>query len=1093
MLKNKQINYQNLAFYIKDFYIKSHKSLCLVTKNSYESRYIYNELSLLLDKNSIKNFYENDILPYDHFSIPQNILKQRFKIINENQKDKHILITSVKNLFEIFPDKFFFNSKNIFSKGSKISTKDIISIVESLNYQKKDHVEKLNEYSLRGGIIDIFTPIYNNPLRIEIFDDTIESIRFFDIDSQLSIDTIEDFKLSKGSIFSLDEEKIKFFISSWRNYFENEDERHCSLFQQIKNNVLPEGIEIYYPFFFKKKSSFFELFRHYKYIKYEDLTNEINNYDKLINARFLDESSDITRPLIKPDDLFTETKKVKEFISKIKEINKKNIDVSFDSFNELKEAIFKNTFNNSKLVLMSSVSSEIEKLKVEFKDKANEITNLDNIKKDISIMFGDIVRPIFLPEKNIYIFHKEFLDKSTYNSYEVKENTQKKEGIFKLFNNEDYVVHEDYGIGIYKGLEVIQANKKISEYLKVLYANNEILYVPLRNISKISQYHKQSDIEIIIDSLSSNKWSVKKSRAKKRIADHAAEILDIESRRSNSNSTSLRIDDDLFNDFDKDFPYILTPDQEESINSIRKDLTLIKPMNRVLCGDVGFGKTEVAMRSAYISASSNKQVIIVTPSTILCDQHYNSFLKRFENFPFLVEKLSRFTTKKNKESIIKKFNENKIDILITTHIIFNSKINYKNTGLLVIDEEHKFGIKQKNFIKDQQANVHILYLSATPIPRTMNFVFSGLKDFSFLQTPPANRTSIKSFLKIQSSQLIKEALTREKIRGGQSFIVQNDINKMESLKKEIMTILPDFKVSTAHGKLSKKEIKNVINDFKSGEIDGLICTTIIEMGLDIPNANTMIIINSHNFGLPQLHQLRGRVGRSEKQGYCYFLIPTIEIPKLSRKRLDTIIKYSNLGDGFMIAQEDLEIRGAGEILGDKQSGHVDNIGMSLYLSMLKEAIESRKKISVDKINYEINFYDPAYINENYLPSPIERLKIYKKINEINSFDDLKKLSSNIKDRCGKIPKGTINLINNKMMNLRILGTGIKSIKSNETKTTFELTDKLKDSILSKFINMAALNNDIYEINSNNKFIYKLDEKDSNIRRKNVNLLLDELL
>ena len=516
-------------------------------------------------------------------------------------------------------------------------------------------------------------------------------------------------------------------------------------------------------------------------------------------------------------------------------------------------------------------------------------------------------------------------------------------------------------------------------------------------------------------------------------------------------------------------------------------------MNRVLCGDVGFGKTEVAMRAAFISVSSNKQVIIITPSTVLCDQHYDSFIKRFENFPVSINKLNRHTSNKNKGHVINDFNANKIDILIATHIVFNNTINYENTGLLIIDEEHKFGIKQKNFIKNRKSNIHVLYLSATPIPRTMNLVFSGLKDFSFLQTPPTNRINIKSFLKIQTSQLLKEALTREKVRGGQCFIVQNDIDKMAAIEKEINNLLPDFKVSIAHGRLSKKEIRNVMHDFKNGDIDGLICTTIIEMGLDIPNANTMIIINSHNFGLSQLHQLRGRVGRSEKQGYCYFLIPTLEIPKLSRNRLDSIIRHSSLGEGFLIAEEDLELRGGGEMLGDKQSGHIDNIGLSLYLSMLKDAINSQKnnKLSIKK-DIEINFYDSAYISEDYLPSPLERLKIYKKLDEVLTLKDLKTLNTNLKDRCGKIPIETKNLIDNKKFYLKVLNTGIKSIKSNKKNTNIEITDAIKDTHFDKLISLAKDEPKIYQINSNNKFIYKYDELNSEVRRKKINKLLDEI-
>ena len=1092
MLKNKQNIYLNYAYCIKKEFDKNQSSICLITKDSSDSEYLKNELSLMLDKDQIILFPENDILPYDHFSMPERITKQRFEIINKNTTHKHVLITSIKNIFEKFPEKNFYKSLKNLSINTKITIDEIVEIVESLNYIKMNNVEKINEYSIRGGIIDIFTPIYKNPLRIEVFDDVIESVRFFDVESQLSIEQISNFSISNGNIVSMNESTINLFIKNWRNYFTDNDERYCSIFQKIKNKKLPDGFEIYFPFFFNKTTSFFEIFENYKYIKINDLNKEVNKFNNLINDRFIDENKDIERPLIKPYDLYND---INDSINNITKININPINKCFDTFNEIKKSIKNNDFKNNNVVLISSIPSEVEKLKIEYNNEISEIKKLDEVKTNFSIMLGDVVRPIHNIEKNIYVFHKEYIDKNIHDINIKQEKTSQKDFEYKNYEKNDLVVHEDYGIGIYDGLEVIEADNQKNEYIKIIYHNNENLYVPLRNINKITNYHKSNAAsKINLDSLSSTKWSTKKTKAEKRAVDHAAEILDIESRRNNSNSFSLRIDNNTLKNFESEFPFIETPDQITAFESIKKDLSLIKPMNRVLCGDVGFGKTEVAMRSAFISVLSNKQVVIVTPSTILCDQHYNSFIKRYKNFPITIEKLNRFNSTKDKNSIINDFNNNKIDILITTHIVFNHEMNFDNTGLLIIDEEHKFGIKQKNFIKDKQENIHILYLSATPIPRTMNLVFSGLKDFSFLHTPPSNRISIKSFLKLQTSQLLKEALTREKIRNGQCFIVQNDITKMNSIKKEINKLLPDFKVDFVHGKLPKNEIKKVMSNFKNGQIDGLICTTIIEMGLDIQNANTMIILNSHNFGLSQLHQLRGRVGRSEKQGYCYFLIPTLDIPKLSRNRLDTVIKHSNLGEGFMIAQEDLEIRGGGEMLGEKQSGHVDNIGLSLYLSMLKDSIQYQQNNKpINKNDFEINFYDSVYISEKYLPSPTERLKVYKKINSVNSIDELNNIKKNIEDRCGKIPKETMNLIRNKKISLRIVNTGIKSIKSNEKNTNFYLSNNINDKVFKKFITLASQEPDKYSINKENKFVYKCNQLKSNERRKNVNLLLDEVI
>ncbi|NCX30655.1 MAG: DEAD/DEAH box helicase, partial [Proteobacteria bacterium] len=593
-----------------------------------------------------------------------------------------------------------------------------------------------------------------------------------------------------------------------------------------------------------------------------------------------------------------------------------------------------------------------------------------------------------------------------------------------IFKEGDFVVHENYGIGKYQGLEVVTANGNSNEYIKIIYSSNESLYVPLRSVDLISKYHK-SDLSnpITLDSLSSNRWLKNKEKAKKRAYDHAAEILDVESRRQESLAYSLKVNEEDFLKFNDDFAFTETPDQLLAIDSIKKDIGLIKPMNRVLCGDVGFGKTEVAMRSAFICVSSQKQVIVLTPSTVLSNQHYESFLERFKNTAVNIKLINRHTKKSNKDKIVEEFNKNKVDILIGTHALFTSGINFSDTGLLIVDEEHKFGIRQKDIIKSKQENIHILYLSATPIPRTMNFIFSGLKEFSFLHTAPTNRIKIKSFLKIENNQLFKEAISREIARGGQCFIVQNDISKMESLKTRLQKILPEISMDIAHGKLTKNNISNVMREFESGNLDVLICTTIVEMGLDIPNANTILIIDSQNFGLSQLHQLRGRVGRSSKQGYCYFLTPTNELTKIAKDRLDSIIRLSDLGSGFFIAQEDLEIRGGGEILGEKQSGHINTVGISLYLSMLKNALNKFNKNDEKELTQtEINFYDSSYINESFLPSPLERLKVYKELNSANNIDEINKIKNSLIDRCGALTEEVKNLIDDTKLSIMIKKT-----------------------------------------------------------------------
>jgi transcription-repair coupling factor (superfamily II helicase) len=1087
-------NDHRFAHQLIDKYHDSDTSMCIIVKDSKEARLINNELSLYLNSENINYFPENEILPYDHFSTPDNILSDRFSILNSLEKEKKIIITTIKSLFELYPTKDFFQSKKTFNLDDSLSLNKLEEILISLNYEKVNRIDGINQYSLRGGIIDIYTPIYRNPLRIEIFDNSIESIRFFDLETQSSIKKSNNFRLSKSSLYTFNDHDLKIFRDNWREYFQEYDERHCEIFQNLNTSSKAEGSDIYLPLFFSETSNFFEIFDSHSFVVLDNFDDQIDTYNKYIQQRFDDENIDSQRPLLLPSDLFCSLEIIKN------ELPQESTwdfgiyeDFNYKDINEILNDINLGKLAKYKIVLITSIQSEYEALFNKFKPNIREIKNISEASFGINLIISNIVRPIHIKEKLI-IFNNEYKHDSNLLFLETQERKSITHNRDQLFNDGDYVVHENYGIGIYEGLEVVETNNNSNEYMKIMYSSNEALYVPLRSVDLISKYHKNDLTENIkLDSLSSNKWLKNKEKAQKRAYDHAAEILDIESRRLESTAFVLRANDKDLNIFNKDFPFKETADQLEAISAIQKDIALVKPMNRVLCGDVGFGKTEVAMRSAFVSINSDKQVVLLCPSTVLSEQHYESFLERFKNTGASIKLINRHTSKKNKDSYVKGFNDKNIDIVIGTHALFTCGINFSNTGILIVDEEHKFGIRQKDLIKGKQENIHILYLSATPIPRTMNFIFSGLKEFSFLHTPPSNRLSIKSFLKIETNQLFKEAISREISRGGQCFIVQNNINKMNLLKNQLNKLLPDIKIDIAHGKLKKDDISNVMRSFDTGSLDVLICTTIVEMGLDIPNANTMLIIDSQNFGLSQLHQLRGRVGRSAKQGYCYFLTPSPNLSKIAKNRLDSIIKLCNLGSGFFIAQEDLEIRGGGEMLGEKQSGHINTIGMSLYLSMLKNSIDILKNNDEKEfINTEINFYDSSYINDSYLPSPVERLKIYKNLSNATSIEDIDKISVDLRDRCGLFTNEVQNLIDDSKLLVMIRNSGIISIKSNTNRTSILLSSSIRKKVFDKILTMIQINPTIYSINQENKFLIEINEKDTSIRRNTIMNLINEI-
>ena len=1081
----------SLAHTLCKKYQESQNSICVIVDDVKASKLLFNELKLYLNHDEVFIFPESEILPYDHFSTPQNIIKERFNILNRLGK-KAIVITSTKNLYERLPPISNFKSLASFSIDDEIDIHEFLKILDSNNFKRKDKVEFTNEYAHRGGIVDLYTPIYKSPIRIEFFDNTIESIRFFDEKTQSSLSSINSFNLSNGSLIPRNKPSIELFKSNWRKYFDKKDERDCNIFRKVSDGLEVEGLEIYLPFFFENTQSLIDIFSEFEFIKTEMINSSHFEY---INQRFNDENIDISRPLINPKDLFYNDADVNIFMRSIPKLKIDNAYRKYDfDFKELNNQLSNSLKDFKKIILLSSNASDInllkENIKQPFRDMADAITNLDD---GVYLAKHPKIRSLAYKDE-LLIAHMEANNRNEILSTEDQESNS---NIVDLnpFSKNDLVIHEKYGLGVYDGLEVVKTNNIPNEYVKIRYINNENLYVPLRNINLLSKYHKSrllTDKEL--DSISSTKWSKKKEKAIKQAHDHAAEILDIESRRAKSSSLSLRVSDEDFNKFNSYFPYNETKDQLLAIDEIRKDLALVKPMNRLICGDVGFGKTEVSMRAAFISVYSGKQVVVLCPSTILAKQHLESFTDRFKEFPINVSLLNRHISLKNRKELLIKYNSKEIDILICTHAIFNQKIDYSQTGLLVVDEEHRFGMKQKDLIKSKQDNIHILYLSATPIPRTMNFVFSGLKDFSFLNSPPVNRLSIKSFLKISDNTILKESISREIQRGGQCFILQNNISKIESLKKIILSLIPDISIGIAHGQLNKKDISTVMTGFSSGEIDILICTTIVEMGLDIPNANTMIIEDSHKLGLAQLHQLRGRIGRSNKQGYCYFLIPDEKIPKLASERLESIVRLSKLGSGYFIAQEDMELRGSGEILGEKQSGHISSIGLSLYLSMLKSAIRNRKdENNIEIIQTDVNFFDSAFISDVYMPSTVERLKIYKLIYDADTHIDIQKIKYFLEDTCGRIPLETENLLKNATINQMIGDLQIPKLTSSSEITSIQLGESVTDKTILRLLEIVKTDQSIYSFDSKNRFNIRLIESNGSIRRDKVIKLLDDLL
>ena len=900
-----------------------------------ENQYFLNDLVGYLENQKIKDYCvlnDLEILPYDLFSPHQEKLSSRLEAMVEiSNQDKIIVISTINSLIQPYFDKNCFNKFSYeFIEGENLDRNQLIVLLTKSGYKASEIVSERAEFAVRGSVIDIFPSNSNLPLRIDLDDEIIESIRLFDKDSQLSLKKISKYKCRSSKGFELDKDSIALFKKNWRREF-NED---GDFFDQVTKGKFPEGIESYFPLFYQKKPTFDDFFSLFKVFSYGNVDESAKKYWELINRRFKDFISDKNRPPLKPEILYNKP---------------------------------------------SEILKNHEILPTEKKEKiSNQTFKEENQEK-----------------------------KSDQNQTSVED--------FYQFIIGKRIVHSNYGIGIYRGLK----NLNNTECFVIEYDGEEILYIPVDSMSTLSPYIGNQEIKL--DSLSKNNWKIKKEKSEKKAYDIAAELLEAEAKRKIEKSDQLSISDKNKYDLFKDgFGFTETVDQKITISQVTNDLSISKPQDRLVCGEVGFGKTEIALRASFICTENLKQVCILAPTTVLARQHFELFKERFKNFDVKVDFLSRERSQKEKSKIIEELKNGDISIIIGTHTLLSDSITFADLGLLVIDEEHRFGVRQKEKLRNLKKGVNVIYLSATPIPRSLNLALSKVRDISIISSPPPGRKTVETIVSRYSNGLIKEALEREFHRSGQSFYLLNSVARLNVKVKEIKKILPDAIVSSAHGQMSPKELKEIMIKFQNKEIDILVCTTIIESGLDIPNANTLIVEAAENFGLSQLHQIRGRVGRSKRQAYAYFL--TTEEKSLSKNaiaRMEALKFGDSLNSGFNLAMRDLEIRGAGEILGEKQSGVIDFVGLTLFTSLIDKSIKvltGEHETYLDEI--EIKLGVNGYITEESIPQPEVRLSIYKKITSFKKEKDLFELKKELEDRFGKLPEETENLI--KIARIRIL-------------------------------------------------------------------------
>lgn len=1000
-------------------------------------------------------FPEWETLPYDQFSPHQDLVSERLKTLYQlpNSQQGILVIPAPLLAQKLIPQEYLAKFTFLFKAGDLLNPEQLIEQLTASGYQRVSTVMEHGDYAVRGGIIDLFPMGSKKPFRLDLFDDEIESIRSFDPETQRTIDTIDSVELLPAKEFNLSRDGIDLFKQNFRQYF-GENAHQNQLYKQVSNAEAVGGLEYYLPFFHQQTATLFDyLPENTVFIDFDDLEKTLERNFKDYQERYQIAQHNPDYPVIKPQDLLCGDSEIMAGLKNYHRISVSNDDSKNNKFShqfkrhtlpnlaieanseyplahlnsfldvEKKPVVFCAESTGRRETLITVLAKHLKQKKIaqptlcqNWAEVSDWVSGAKN--SQAAIVVGPIEQSIWLQELCVIteadIFgqtvlqrrrrksrHQDF-DSAISNLVELEEGSP--------------IVHIDHGVGRYIGLETMDIRGTAHEFLKIEYAKQAMLYVPVSSLHLISRYTGATPETAPLHQLGSDKWDKAKQKAAQKAHDVAAELLDIYAQRAARKGLAFETDEEAYARFAASFPFEETPDQWIAIESVLADMKSDKPMDRLVCGDVGFGKTEVAMRAAFVAAHAGKQVAMLVPTTLLAQQHFENFRNRFSDWPIRVEVLSRFQSAKEQKIILSDLADGKIDIIIGTHKLIRKEIVYKQLGLIIIDEEHRFGVRQKEQLKKIRAEVDVLTMTATPIPRTLNMAMNDLRDLSIIATAPAKRLAVQTFVQQWNEETVREACLREIRRGGQVYLLYNQVDRIERMVEQMQELIPEAKVTFAHGQMNEKQLESVMEDFYHRRFNILVCTTIIETGIDIPTANTILIHRADKFGLAQLHQLRGRVGRSHHKAYAYmFTGDKSALTRDAEKRLTAIAKHNTLGAGFMLASHDLEIRGAGELLGDGQSGQISEVGFGLYSEILERAVKALKSGKQPELNAklhhgcEVDLGEPSLIPEDYLPDVHSRLVLYKRIATADSKESLRDLEVEMIDRFGLLPQQVKNL------------------------------------------------------------------------------------
>ena len=1066
------------------------RTTAIVTADATDAQRLIDEMAFFAPELRCALFPDWETLPYDSFSPHQDLISERLATLwRIQQRDKDtgadvVLVPATTALYRLAPPSFLAGYTFHFKVKQKLDEAKLRAQLTLAGYQHVSQVVGHGEYAVRGGLIDLFPMGSAVPYRVDLFDDEIDSIRTFDPDSQRSLYPVPEVRLLPGREFPMDDAARAKFRQRWRELLEGDPTR-SRIYKDMGNGVATAGIEYYLPLFFDETATVFDyLGNEATVVLHGDLETAFQRFWQDTRDRYRLIQGDPDHPTLPPEALFLGAEQFYAQANQHAQLSlrpgvedvadnaqfQKLPDLSVvrgaeDPLARLQAHIRATGQTGQRVLLLAESDGRRESLLDFLRASGLNPPAFDSLaefqgtpEERVGIATAALASGFAWMEEGLDLVTETelFAAGSTTRRRKKQEQASDVEALIKDLSElkvGDPVVHNQHGIGRYRGLIHMDVGNKnpdgspaLQEFLHLEYADKAVLYVPVSQLQLIGRYTGVSADEAPLHKLGSGQWEKAKRKAAEQVRDAAAELLNIYARRAAREGHAFRYSPNDYEQFANDFGFEETADQKAAIHAVVQDMISPRPMDRLVCGDVGFGKTEVALRACFVAVAGGKQVAFLAPTTLLAEQHYRTLSDRFSKWPVKVAEVSRFRSGKEITAAVKGIADGTVDIVVGTHKLLSESTQFKNLGLLIIDEEHRFGVRHKEAMKQFRAEVDVLTLTATPIPRTMGMALEGLRDLSVIATAPQRRLAIKTFVRNEGTGVIREAVLRELKRGGQCYFLHNEVETIENRRQKLEEILPEARIAVAHGQMPERELERVMRDFVAQRYNILLCSTIIETGIDVPTANTIIMSRADKFGLAQLHQLRGRVGRSHHQAYAYLMVPDIDgLTKQAQQRLDAIQQMEELGSGFYLAMHDLEIRGAGEVLGENQSGNMLEVGFQLYNEMLNEAVKALKAgkepdlLSPLSVTTDINLHAPALLPDDYCGDVHLRLSFYKKLATAKTGDQIDGLLEEIVDRFGKLPPQAQTLID--VHRLRVLSAPYGVVKVDAAPGVITITFK----------------------------------------------------